>query len=102
MSPILVELKRSALWSAGLTVPIMLLGFFLLDAHGTHVFQFAAPLGLAIILPVAAIHDSGLQYRLGLSALPLIFIAQWAWCFVPVSLVHLLAIRIRASKAKHK
>ncbi len=100
MSPTLLELKRSALWSAVLTVPIFLLGVFLFDVHGKHLFEFAMPLGLAIILPWAAIHDSGLQYRLGLGALPLIVIAQWAWCFIPVWLVRLLVARFRASRTK--
>jgi hypothetical protein len=89
------ELKRSAAWSAALAVPIFLLGLFLFDAHGTHVFQFTGALGLAIILPWAAIHDSGLSYHLGLGALPLIFLGQWAWCFLPVYLLRLLITHVR-------
>jgi hypothetical protein len=97
MSAAVLEFKRSAIWSAALTIPIFLLGLFLFDAHGAHVFQFTAPLGLFIIMPWAAIQDSGLYYRLGPGALPLIAIAQWAWYFVPVCLVRFVAARLRTT-----
>jgi len=81
-------LMLSAKWCAWLTVPICLAGLFLLDAHGTHLFPFTEPLGLAIIYPLVLIHDSGLQYRMGgYIAWPLILVAQWAWLLIPVHLV---------------
>ena len=93
MSPTASELRRIAVWTAALTVPLFLLGLLLFDVHGVHIFGFTAPLGLAMILPWAWVHDSGLSYRLGLGAIPLIVLGQWAWFLIPVAAVRALARR---------
>ena len=57
------EFKRSALWSAALTVPAFLLGLFMFDVHGEHAFEFTAPLG-GFELP----HARQLQVKRGMRA----------------------------------
>ena len=99
MSPTAVELRRIAVWTAALTVPLFLLGLFLFDIHGEHIFSFTAPLGLAMILPWAWVHDSGLSYRLGSGALPLILLGQWVWFLIPVAAIRLLARRTSTALA---
>ena len=93
MSPTASEVRRIAVWTAALTVPMFLLGLFLFDIHGEHIFSFTTPMGLAMILPWAWVHDSGLSYRLGLGALPLIVFGQWAWFLIPVAAIRVLARR---------
>jgi len=88
--PPITAIEKSAIWSACLTVPFFLFGLYLLDVHGKHFFSFTAPLGFAIITPWAFIHDSGFGYRLGNAAFPIVFLAQWAWFFLPVHLVRWL------------
>lgn len=98
MSPLYNELKRCAAWSAALTIPVFLFGIFLFEPHGTHAYEFTGLLGLAIIWPWTAIQSSGLQYELGLIAIPLIVVAQWIWCFLCVWLARLLIARFRTPK----
>jgi hypothetical protein len=100
MSAVTSEFKRSAILCAWLTIPIYLFGLYLFDVHGSHMFEFTSPIGLVIIYPAGFIHDSGLQNHLGLGSLPLIFIAQWAWCFIPVHLCRLLVRSLRSSNSR--
>ena len=92
------ELRRCAAWSAALTIPVFLFGIFLFNPRGTHAYGFTGLLGLAIIWPWTEIQSSGLQYELGLMALPLVVVAQWLWCFLFVWVVRLLVARLRTPK----
>jgi hypothetical protein len=97
MNAVSSEFKRSAILCAWLTIPIYLFGLYLFDVHGSHMFEFTSFIGLIIIYPAGFIHDSGLQYHLGLGSLPLIFIIQWAWYLIPVHLCRILVRSLRSS-----
>lgn len=102
MTPAKVELKRCAFWSAGITLPLYLLGLYLFNPHATHTTWLTARLGLAIIFPTVALQDSGFVYRFGFTALPVVVAAQWAWFFVPVWMIRFLAGRTNVSTARDR
>lgn len=77
------ELKRIALWTAGLFVPFSFFGFYLVAPHGGLGNAVLAPIGLLVILPGAYLSEIGIwSGPLGL----VVYVAQYLWCFLWVAL----------------
>lgn len=77
------ELKRTALLTAGLFLPVSFFGFYLVVPHGGLGNDLLAPIGLFIILPGAYLSERGVwSGPLGL----VVYVAQYLWCFLWVAL----------------
>jgi hypothetical protein len=85
------ELKRVALWSALLFLPIMFFGVYLTAANGGLENELLFPVGLFITLPWVAMHD-----YLGLGSGPvalLAYPAQFLWSALWIALTRRLIRR---------
>ena len=93
----LLELKRIALWTAVLFLPIAFIGFALVVPDGNLGIAALVPVGLFIVLPWKYLSGIGIwSGPFGILA----YIAQYFWCFLLVALVRWLVRKASNIKSR--